>query len=350
MESPYQWCDDILNQAINDLRAVIIYKILNIEKRKVYWTVNDCKSSAEYEDRSNLICSKLFEEINNRLYQYSGGEKLQHIKYILSNDIFKDALVIKRFTDPYKEGLYKRMGGVQTYLFTNFEIENLGTIDGDINPEYSTVDTIAWVSKSPSEKHGKARPELKVMDFVVEEAKILYEYLQKIKSSLEYYFNSLNIDIHGNSTSINKRKDPKTGPKIKKEWHSFNLKGRQVKTQAISELRTSLINLELISNEQCSLINFRKLFQNEKLDCKIKWLGTISDLYTFVKYIHLRIEVIDKIQPGIWVVTSKCFMDKNGEPFDETDFQRLKVTVLEEKITKAADVLKNSSVKAKPIL
>jgi len=77
-----------------------------------------------------------------------------------------------------------------------------------------------------------------------------------------------------------------------------------------------------------SAVDFKKIFRNVKPSKPIRWLTTISDLAYFIKLIHLKYKVIEKVpNNGIWKVTDMLFVDKSGNNFGWESFRGQKPPV-----------------------
>ncbi len=102
--------------------------------------------------------------------------------------------------------------------------------------------------------------------------------------------------------------------------NSYTYINNQKNYDAIADLWDFLRNKDFIA-EDTDKKDFRKIFENKKPNRPITWTGKISYLFLFVKLLHSKYKLIDKLGKKVWVVTDQIFVDENGEAFGS---QRLK--------------------------
>ena len=148
--------------------------------------------------------------------------------------------------------------------------------------------------------------------------------IKKLKTELTYYSNFLtelqqNLIVRIKKASQNASNKLSNGEAIKNEDkksagnNSFKYKGD---LRNINDLRTSLIKKGFIE-EQTKLTDFRKVFAGEVVTNKIRWTSYIAYLAYFIKLIYVDLEKVaidnDGAKQKHWIVTSLCFVDKDGK-------------------------------------
>lgn len=86
---------------------------------------------------------------------------------------------------------------------------------------------------------------------------------------------------------------------------------------AFKNFKESLEEQEFI--ESISLIIFKKVFQNEKLEKKVDWIADKNTLFYFIKRLH-KLDKIEKHNP-FWQIVSNCFTWK-GSQIESEDISR----------------------------
>jgi|GEM_PF-4163652 hypothetical protein len=99
----------------------------------------------------------------------------------------------------------------------------------------------------------------------------------------------------------------------------YKKKGASDQTK-IANLRSNLIDKCLIA-EATPLMDFKKIFRNELPTEPIKWTGTLSELYYFIKQMHLELKLIEDLGNEIWKITANCFVSKDGNKYDYAKFR-----------------------------
>lgn len=105
--------------------------------------------------------------------------------------------------------------------------------------------------------------------------------------------------------------------------HSFTYKFNNKNYEAVSDLFDNLIKNNFISADT-NKKDFRKIFENQSPQSPIMWIGNISELYFFIKLLHIDNKLIENLGKKIWNVTDQIFVDKQGKPFGKQRFRSLK--------------------------
>ena len=76
-------------------------------------------------------------------------------------------------------------------------------------------------------------------------------------------------------------------------------------------------------HEDTSLDIFIAIFKKEKLDPSdlIIWIGSIKELQWFISAIVYESEKIVVVKNDIWLITIKCFVDKDGNSFTDSQLR-----------------------------
>lgn len=120
---------------------------------------------------------------------------------------------------------------------------------------------------------------------------------------------------------------------------SFNYKHLQTKPSNISDLFNSLKKSNLIDGNT-KLIDFKKIFSGIDLFKPIIWIGDKQDLSYFIKLIHGKYNLVDKVEnKGYWNVAIKCFIKSDGSSFDKKELIGAKKPTYHEKIETIAKLL-----------
>lgn len=106
----------------------------------------------------------------------------------------------------------------------------------------------------------------------------------------------------------------------------------------LKDLMNALIVNDLIDNET-ELKNFRKIFSGNEIDKQIIWIGNISELSYFIKTIHNELKKIEDTKQQIWKITSKCFTQSDGKPYDKSKFRGQKTPAKKSIIDKIVKIL-----------
>lgn len=121
--------------------------------------------------------------------------------------------------------------------------------------------------------------------------------------------------------------------------YSFYYKNYNSNQVAITDLFNFLKKHNFV-HEDTSLSDFRKIFTNNKPEKPIIWIGNISELSYFVKYLHNETKYIDNLKHNIWKITANIFVDANNKPFVKSKFRGQKTPARAELIERAINLLK----------
>lgn len=102
--------------------------------------------------------------------------------------------------------------------------------------------------------------------------------------------------------------------------HSFTYKQYHTSPDKLKDLCDSLKKNGFI-DQNTTVPNFKKVFSGQEITNPVHWTGTLSDLYYFIKLIHNDFELVENLKQEHWKVTSKCFVQRDGTPFDSTKFR-----------------------------
>jgi hypothetical protein len=116
--------------------------------------------------------------------------------------------------------------------------------------------------------------------------------------------------------------------------NSFTYKNNDKNYNAIADLLNCLQKNNFVALDTDKK-DFRKIFENKKPNKPITWTGKISYLFLFVKLLHSKYNLIDKLGKRVWVISDQLFVDENGEAFGS---QRLKG----QKVPNDASALENA--------
>jgi macrodomain Ter protein organizer (MatP/YcbG family) len=144
------------------------------------------------------------------------------------------------------------------------------------------------------------------------------------------------VEIEATEKSVRKRFPE---PTIK-SFHSFAYKKLNTNPEKLSDLCSSLKYNNLISPDT-TVPNFKRIFSNSEIKSPIRWTGTVSELFYFIKLIHNDLELVENLKQKQWEVTCQCFVDAKGKAFDRGKFRSQKKPKLSaHKIEKAVSNLK----------
>lgn len=133
-----------------------------------------------------------------------------------------------------------------------------------------------------------------------------------------------------------KKKDPKP-PAERVSTDSFTCPAYRRDPKKLEEAWDSLKNSGMIAQDT-RLADFKEIFSGKAVETPVRWTGYISDLYYFVYLAHTKNKVVSQLKKDIWVVTCKCFVDKDGKPFKQNAFRQLHAsTANKECIEKAVE-------------
>jgi hypothetical protein len=130
---------------------------------------------------------------------------------------------------------------------------------------------------------------------------------------------------------------PKVKTKLKHQSFTYinNLTGQS----NLTGLKDSLIRKKLIASDT-DLKDFRKVFSGEAIEKPIVWTGNISELSYFIKQLHNVLKLVTNLKQKQWAVTTICFIQENGKPFERSKFRTQKVPATSKNIDSALKTLK----------
>ena len=131
----------------------------------------------------------------------------------------------------------------------------------------------------------------------------------------EKYFKNLYKLIEKQDEILKENKqETKKINNTKKTPNSYTYIKYATNSDAITDVLSALKRNNFI-DDSVKLTNFRNIFNNKKPKSEIIWSGNISELYYFVKLIHIKHGLIEKQSHTIWKVTANIFVDKNKNQF-----------------------------------
>ncbi|CAM1348439.1 hypothetical protein [Tenacibaculum crassostreae] len=130
---------------------------------------------------------------------------------------------------------------------------------------------------------------------------------------------------------------PKTVSKSK--YHSFTYINNLTGQSNLTALKESLITKGFIANDT-DLKDFRKVFSGETIEKPIVWTGNISELYYFISQLHNKLKLVVNLKQKQWEVTTICFVQEDGSPFDRYKFKGQKAPTTSKNIDLALNTLK----------
>lgn len=166
-----------------------------------------------------------------------------------------------------------------------------------------------------------------------------FRYLDKLKENDEFgdefppsqlsNEKESGVEKHDQEPEIKKpRRSNKSERKLNVEFKSFLLKSYNDDPQYFDNKMNFFIEgfkeLKSLENKfidkDTSLTDFKSIFQNKKIpkDNRIKWIGSNRELQWFVHILNSDLEIIADMKNDKWVVTTYCFVNKDGDEF-ETD-------------------------------
>lgn len=138
--------------------------------------------------------------------------------------------------------------------------------------------------------------------------------------------------LNGQEARVRDRK-----PAERVSTDSFTCPAYSRNPKKLEDAWNSLRNSGMIGPET-SRAAFERVFSGKPVETPVRWTGFISDLYYFVYLAHTKNKVVSQLKKDIWVVTCKCFVDKDGKPFKRGAFRQLHAsTANKECIEKAVE-------------
>jgi hypothetical protein len=158
--------------------------------------------------------------------------------------------------------------------------------------------------------------------------KDFFNYLRFLNAIVTQYKKELlNVRlIEGVNQWINEYKsdsDIRDQRKLKGEYSSLRLRELssntnyfQENSQTLNAVLKQLRDNDFIHDDTL-FINFKRIFKESNIpeDKRIVWTGTNKDLQWFMKYLTKESNKIKYHKDDIWLVASKCFVDKEGKEF-----------------------------------
>lgn len=115
-----------------------------------------------------------------------------------------------------------------------------------------------------------------------------------------------------------KTEDEKPTPK--KDTLSFTYTKLQKQSSSINDLMDSLKLAKNISDET-SITDFKHAFSGLKVNNPIRWTGNKSDLSYLIKLLCNEHKVLTFPGNSLWKVVCECFVDKDGNRFNEANLR-----------------------------
>lgn len=133
----------------------------------------------------------------------------------------------------------------------------------------------------------------------------------------------------------------KENTKNEKNRISFTYVNIDKNPEAISDLFNSLKDVAELIDKQTRLVDFKKIFSGKSITRPVIWIGSPTELYYFIKYIHNVRKVVEDTNKQQWNITCNCFLKADGSSFDRAKLKALKTPAQESKskIERAANNL-----------
>lgn len=125
----------------------------------------------------------------------------------------------------------------------------------------------------------------------------------------------------------------------KSKYNSFTYINNLTGQTQLTDLMNALKRKNLIDNST-DLKDFRKVFSGETIEKPIVWTGNISELYYFISQLHNKLKLVVNLKQKQWEVTTICFVQGDGSPFDRYKFKGQKVPTTSKNIDLALNTLK----------
>lgn len=162
-------------------------------------------------------------------------------------------------------------------------------------------------------------------------------HFQLFKEATENALQDFKKGLIGNGRKQEVIEKPKTTTKSKHQSFTYinNITGQ---TQ-LTDLMNALKRKNLIDNST-DLKDFRKAFSGEAIDKPITWTGNISELSYFIKQLHNELKLVENLKQQQWAVTTNCFIQEDGKPFERSKFRGQKVPSTSKNIDSTLNTLK----------
>ncbi len=107
-------------------------------------------------------------------------------------------------------------------------------------------------------------------------------------------------------------------------YESFEYRHLAAHPDAISNLFDSLKNESKLIATDTRLVDFKRIFSGKEVNTPIKWIGTATELYYFIRSIYGINFYVKGTNKQQWNIACTCFIKENGETFDKTKLKSLK--------------------------
>jgi hypothetical protein len=115
---------------------------------------------------------------------------------------------------------------------------------------------------------------------------------------------------------------PEEQPKRKQDKTAvlaFTYKHRDKRYDDVTDLFNSLKKNNRIAQDT-SITDFKHTFSGVTVENPVRWTGAKSELPYFIKLLCNTLNVLE-YTGSIWQIVCACFVDKDGNPFDETNLK-----------------------------
>lgn len=253
-----------------------------------------------------------------------------NIKY-LKQEILSNLIIL---TDEAKKPYLKKL------LFTLQEhYKYVHTVKSDVDELYNSYNTNEHqllhqmnytnelhivLNNEPKKYEFPTEETFKINPFHIQERFYNYHYGVTIREAVDFIkFQEMEYGIREkvefnpvNILDINKVGNTKN------KLNSFKYTNND--STILPDLMNALITGNFIDKET-EIKHFRKIFSGNEIDKQIIWIGNISELSFFIKSIHNIHKKIEDTKQQIWKITSKCFIQSDGTPFDKSKFRGQKL-------------------------
>ena len=115
-----------------------------------------------------------------------------------------------------------------------------------------------------------------------------------------------------------------SGEGAKDAPESFTCVNLATNGECVKDLYNSLVNIAKLIDPATKYLDFKKVFTGSRVTTPIKWIGTPTELYYFIKYIYADKQYLKDVNKQQWNITCHCFVDKDGIPFIPAKIKSLK--------------------------
>jgi len=152
------------------------------------------------------------------------------------------------------------------------------------------------------------------------------EHLHLEDLQFDFFFYGAMLEAKKMIAFIDELVNPKKAIEIKqikniKKPNSFTYKHNTKQLSQLTDFMNTLKKNKFITNDT-NLTNFRKIFSGEEVLNKIVWIGNISELYYFIKYLHNESNKIEPLSQDLWFVAIKCFEMEVGNEIDRNKLRK----------------------------